>query len=227
MVDASLVYSVLAVLPPGAAFFLAYGRWDGAFRDNVVFLHFMGGILMGFLLGFLTIFALGIRAPIPIAVFLSLLYPVSIVVAVNRRRWQGERHAVFNGGAFALGSALMLGFTFLYVLYKEVPLSWETSTQAFLFCAGLSGLFFALGMLAGDGVRRKKPFRAAFTGTAAVLAPVLFLQEFAASRAWLWVALLLAYGLVAGVAAERRLLLEGADPEEIKRRRRERRKARA
>ena len=223
-INPTLVYSLLAVLPPAAVFFTAYGRYDGAFHDNVVFLYFMGGILMGFLLGFLTIAALssGI-APLIVVALLSLLYPISLTVGINRRKWQGERHAVFNGGAFGIGSALMLGFTFLYVLYGRGDITLLNVVQALLFVAGITGVFFGLGLMSGDAVRRRKPLPNALIGTGVVLVPVILMVEFVALRAWLWLVLLLLYGLIFAVAAERRLLIEGVSDEARRARRRKRR----
>lgn len=225
-VDPSVVYSIIAVLPPAGVFFAAYGRYDGGFRDNIVFLYFMGGLLMGFLLGFLTVLALGTALGIVGTILLALIFPIALTMGINRRKWQGDRHAVFNGGAFGIGVALMLGFTFLYVLYRNQPLTVVNLAQALLFTAGITGIFFGLGLLSGNAVRLRKPFRAAIMGTAIMLAPTIFLFEFAASGAWLWVALLLAYGAIFGVAAERRLLVEGLSEEARKNRRRRRRAAR-
>lgn len=176
--DPSVIYSILAVLAPAAVFFIAYGRYDGAFRDNVVFLYFMGGVLMGFLLGFLTILALGGIAPLLAILLLALLYPISLIVGINRRKWQGERHAVFNGGAFGIGVALMLGFTFLYVLFRRLDIGIVPIAQAVLFTIGLACIFFGLGLIAGNAVRLRRPFRSALLGTAIVLVPVIFIVSF-------------------------------------------------
>lgn len=218
----SLTMAVVAVLPVAAVFFLAYGRYDGAFRDNVVFLYFMGGLLAGAFLGALTVLVLGVQGILPI-LLLVLFYPIVLVASINRRKWQGERHAVFNGGALGLGAALMLTFTILFRAYDAVTLA--NVAQGALVGLGLAGLFFALGLLAGNAVRLRKQFRVALMGTAIVIAPVVFLVEFVASRAWLWVGLIAAYGIIAGVAAERKLLLEGVEPEVRKQMRRRMRKS--
>lgn len=210
----------LAVIPVGAVFFLAYGRYDGAFRDNVVFLYFMGGLLMGAFLGIVTLFALNLGALI-IVLILALFYPIALVAGVNRRKWQGERHAVFNGGAFGLGAALMLSFTLLFRAFPT--LSVTVIAQGVLLSLGIATLFFGLGLLAGNAVRMKKQLRVALMGTAILLAPAVFLEEYMKSKAWLWLALLVAYGLIFAVAAERRLLIEGVEPEDRKSRRRRQR----
>lgn len=210
----------LAVIPVGAVFFLAYGRYDGAFRDNVVFLYFMGGLLMGAFLGIVTLFALNLGALI-IVLILALFYPIALVAGVNRRKWQGERHAVFNGGAFGLGAALMLSFTLLFRAFPT--LSVTVIAQGVLLSLGIATLFFGLGLLAGNAVRMKKQLRVALMGTAILLAPAVFLEEYMKGKAWLWLALLVAYGLIFAVAAERRLLIEGVEPEDRKSRRRRQR----
>lgn len=178
LLDPGLLYAVLAVLPPAAVFFAAYGKYDGAFRDNVVFLYFLGGLGMGFVLGFLSIVALGGLAPLMTVILLAALYPVSLVVGINRRKWQGERHAVFNGGAFGLGVSLMLGFTFLYVLFARRGITASNAMQALLLCVGVAGVLFGLGLLAGNGVRLRTPFRGALLGSALLLVPAIFLVSF-------------------------------------------------
>lgn len=250
-----IVAASVAALPAAATFFAAYGRYDGAFNDRVVFLYFIGGMAVGALLGFLTLllFNSGIAAILQV-LFLALLFPIALVAIVNRRKWQGERHAVFNGGAAGLGASVMMGFSFLY--YRMQPpwqaaqaaasKAWEeagkvgrepaVSTvpyafdlfllgQALFLALGLTGLLFGMGLLAGDGVRRRRQFMVAFLGTAILLAPIVFLSEFARDYVWTWVVLVAAYGAIFGLAAERRLLIEGVTEEERKQRRRRKRKA--
>lgn len=220
----SLTMAFLAVIPVGVVFFLTYGRYDGTFRDNVVFLYFMGGLLLGSVLGVFTIVALGLAVGLLSVILLALLYPIALVAGINRRKWQGQRHAVFNGGAMGLGAALMLSFTLLFRVYGEVSLA--VAAQAVVLSLGLATLLFGLGLLAGNAVRLRRPFRVALLGTAIVLAPVVFLVSFVADRAWLWAVLLAAYGVVVAVAAERQLLIEGVEPEMRKQMRRRSRKVR-
>ena len=83
---ATLVDALIAVVPPGALFFVAYGRYDGMFRDNVVFLYFIGGLIVGGLLGFISILALGLNAPLITVLLIALFWPVSITLGLNRRK---------------------------------------------------------------------------------------------------------------------------------------------
>lgn len=223
MVNAlSLVTAFVAIVPAAAIFFAAYGRYDGTFQDNVVFLYFIGGLVMGGLLGLITLYALAVTGVLIAVVLLALFYPIASVAGINRRKWQGERHAIFNGGAFGLGISVMLGFTIMYRYHTTLDAL--TVAQGVVLAAALSGLFFGMGLLAGDGVRRRRPFRVALTGTAILLAPVIFLEEYTHERAWLWLALLLAFGAVFAFAAERKLLIEGVS-EEARRDRRRRKRA--
>lgn len=250
-----IVAASVAAIPAAAAFFLAYGRYDGAFNDRVIFLYFIGGMAVGALLGFLALllFVSGIAAIVQV-VFLALLFPIAVVAVINRRKWQGERHAIFNGGAAGLGAAVMMSFSFLY--YRMQPpwqaaqaaareaweqagkvgrepavstapyaFDWLLLGQALLLAIGFAGILFGMGLLAGDGVRRRKQFMAAFLGTAILLAPIIFLEEFVRDFHWTWVALLAAYGAIFGFAAERKLLIHGVSEVERKARRRRRRKA--
>lgn len=217
----SLVNALVAMLPAATIFFLAYGRYDGHFRDQTVFLHFIGGLILGGLLGAATLLLYSIDAALLQLLFPALLYPVALVSVVNRRAWQGERHAVFNGGALGLGVAVMMAFSLLFARIQV--LAWDTVGQGLLLSVGLAALFFALGLLMGDGVRRKRPFRVAIMGTAILFAPALFLEEFFRSGAWIWVLLLATYAGIFAFAANRRLLIQGLSDESRKVRRRERR----
>lgn len=219
----TVVNSILAVIPAGVVFFLAYGRYDGTFKDNVVFLFFLGGLLLGFLVGLFTLFALSVPSTVLTPLLLALFYPIAVIVGINRRKWQGERHAVFNGGAMGLGMAVMLSFTMLFALHKASDA--ETYARGGALAVGLTTLLFAVGLLAGNAVRLRKPFRIALLGAATLIAPAVFLVSYANDRAWLWLGLLVAYGLVYAVVAERRLLIEGVEGEARKMRRRLRRRA--
>lgn len=247
-----IVSATIAAAPAAAAFFVAYGRYDGAFQDRTVFLYFIGGMAIGALLGFMTLL-LSTSSAIVAVVGLALLMPIAIIAAINRRRWQGERHAVFNGGAAGLGVSVMMAFSYLYyranapyqAALQRLIKAWEDGGkvgrapsvdsipfaldpiflgQGLLFAVGVAGIFFGMGLLAGNGVRLRKQFRLAFLGTAIMLAPVIFLEEFVRSGAWIWATLLAAYGLIFGIAAERRILIEGVEEDARKQRRRRRRK---
>lgn len=248
-----IVAATLAAVPAAAVFFIAYGRYDGSFQDRTVFLFFVGGLLLGGFLGFLTLLLLSAAVMIQV-IGLALLLPIAIVAVINRRKWQGERHSVFNGGAVGLGAAVMMGFSLLYyrtqqpwlVAQRAATAAWEaagkvgrepavdTVPYAFtvpvlghglLLGIGLAGIFFTLGLLAGDGVRRRKQFQAAFIGTAIFVAPAVFIAEYFRGSYLFWAILLAAYGLIAAFAAERRLLIQGIEGEARKQRRRQRRKA--
>lgn len=244
----TMANALLGVLPAALVFFLAYGRYDGAFRDNVVFIYFIGGLLTGGFLGFALLLVLGNVLALIAVVLLGLLLPVGMTAAINRRKWQGERHAIFNGGSFGLGMAVMLAFTWLYfrvTLYRrslaeaghadveagvtDLVISLPHLGQGLLLTLGFTGLFFALGLLVGDGVRRRAQLRTALLGTATILAPMVFLEELykawslGTAGAWIWAALFAAYAGIYGFAAERRLLVQGVSDEARRQRRRLRR----
>lgn len=260
-----LIAAALAALPAGIVFFVAYGRYDGAFRDNVVFIYFIGGLAVGGFLGLFSLVLFGANAVLISILGVALLYPITLVLAINRRKWQGERHAVFNGGAAGLGAAVMMGMAFIYSKMQaplaaaqaaadaaqraknetdasgffittappvdSTPYAFNGSldVQAILLAIALAGIMFGLGLLAGDAVRRKKQIRVALTGTAILIAPAVFLEEYWNSAAlnsppWLWLVLLVVYGSIFGIAAERKLLVLGVTDDE---RRQRRRRARA
>ncbi|MFA5860534.1 MAG: hypothetical protein WDA16_02450 [Candidatus Thermoplasmatota archaeon] len=249
-----IVAAALAALPAAGIFLVAFGRYEGAFRDNVVFIYFIGGLIVGGFLGFFTLLLYGTNATLIQIIGLALLYPITIVMAVNRRKWQGERHAIFNGGAAGLGASVMMTFSLLYVTMlrpmqaaqqaanealrnatgntsvsapnlNTVGFAFDlvTDAQGLVLSMAMAGLFFGLGLLAGDAVRRKKQIVVALTGTAILIAPSVFLEEYFRSRAWLWLVLLVAYGAIFAIAAERKLLVLGLTDEDRKMRRRKQR----
>lgn len=255
----TLADAVIAVVPAAALFFAAYGRYDGMFRDNVVFLHFIGGLLVGGLLGVVSLFAFSaVDAPLITVVIVALFYPITLVLGINRRKWQGERHAVFNGGALGLGAAVMVSLSILYkqtltlralapgvlgitalpdgtfrpedadAIRAYVNAQFWTApnlAQDLLLAAAFAGVLFGLGLLAGDGVRRRKAIPTALLGTAIVLPVAVFLEEYVQGRVWLWVGLMLAYGAVFAILAERRLFIEGISEDDRKALRRRKRAA--
>ncbi len=216
-----MVNAIAAVVPAGILFFVAYGRYDGMFADQTVFLHFVGGMLVGGFVGVLTILAASLNAALLEIVLLATLYPLVLVAAVNRRKWQGQPHAVFNGGALGLGVAVMVSFSLIFRLVTT--LEWGAVGHAVVLATALACLFFATGLVAGDGVHHKAPFRATFTGAAALIAPAIFLEEYLRDGAWLWVILLAAYGIIYAIAAERRLMARGLTDDNRRLRRRKQR----
>lgn len=250
-----IVAAILGALPAAGIFFVSFGRYEGAFKDNVVFIYFIGGLVVGGFLGFFTLLLYATNATLIQIIGLALLYPITVVMAVNRRKWQGERHAIFNGGAAGLGASVMMTFSLLYVTMLRpmqaaqqaadealrnatgdqtsfapdvntvgYAFDWIQDAQGLVLSLAIAGLFFGMGLLAGDAVRRKKQLVVALTGTAILLAPSVFLEEYFRSRAWLWLVLLLAYGAIFAIAAERKLLPMGVTDDE---RRQRRRRARA
>lgn len=227
--------ALVGIVPAAALFFISYGRYDGSFRDNVVFLYFIGGLILGAFLGFAMLFILSTNSMLAHLIGLPLLLPVAILACANRRKWQGERHAVFNGGALGLGVAVMMSFTLVYFQMRNavtaggdpatVPFELDRLGRGLLVAVAFAGLFFGLGLLMGDAVRRRVQLKAAFAGAAIVIAPAIILLEFVRSDVWLWGALLAIYGAVFAFAADRKLLIQGVDEVARKARRRARRKA--
>lgn len=256
-----IVAATLAAIPAAAAFFVAYGRYDGVFQDRVVFLYFIGGMLLGFFVSVISLFflvsAIGPSRLFLAVIGLALLLPISVVAMVNRRKWQGLRHSVFNGGAAGLGFSVMMGFSMLFFQaqgpynadLKPLTDAWvaanktgpaptlETASYAFdptflgqgaLLAIGLTGLFFGIGLIAGNAVRLRKQFRWALLATVIIFPAMVFLEELFSpvrSGKWTWTALIAAYGLIFGVLTERKLLIEGVEEDDRKKRRRLRRKA--
>jgi len=213
-----LVTALVAILPAGALFFFAYGRYDGLFRDNVVFLFFVGGLLLG---AFLSLFAvyMSVFGLLYFVTLVPLLYAVALVAALNRRKWQGERHSVFNGGALGLGVASMTSFAFVYrgLSSDLTALALASWTLA---ATGAAAALLAAGLALGQGVAERRPFRATFAVALPLAAFFVVLSEFLLSRALLWAVAALVMGGVGFGFAFARLMPRGVEPGRLRARRR-------
>lgn len=190
-----LATAVIAIVPVGALFFFAYGRYDGLFRDNVVFLFFMGGLLAG---GFLSLFAvyMALFVPILLVTLVPVLYAIVPASFVNRRKWQGERHSVFNGGAMGLGIATMTSFAFTFRalsggLDPAVAAAWTAGS------IGLAGAGYAMGVLIGAAVADRRVFRGVLLAALVMLATFAPLSEYQLSRHPFWIGALALVGIAA------------------------------
>ncbi len=222
-----LVTGILAIVPAGALFFVAYGRYDGLFHDRIVFLHFIGGLLLG---AFLAVFALiagvavprGLQRTALFVLLTPLLYAIAPAAILNRRKWQGDAHSVFNGGALGLGVATMTTFAFAFKAL-EGGLDWVLVGAWTAMSLALAGAAFAVGLLLGAGVAARRPFRAAFAAAALNVVTFEVLNEYLQSRALLWPAIAVALGLAAFGVALARVMPRGVTDEAWRHRRRRRR----
>lgn len=210
-----ILASTGAILPAIAVLFLSYGRYDGMFRDNIVFLNLIGGMALGFLTG---VFLLYSGSPLLFVIGAAVLVPLFATVVVNRRKWQGQRHAIFNAGALGAGAAA----TVTLLLWRDrVPT--VAADPLLRLAAGGVAITLALTaatFLVGAGVLDKRPFRGFALGALAALPAAFFLEEFLNSNQALWGVLGVAYGGVVYAYTTRTVLPRGVSDEDRKRVRR-------
>ncbi|MCA1814624.1 MAG: hypothetical protein LC624_11880, partial [Halobacteriales archaeon] len=119
MVDVPLTLGFfLGVLPAFAVMFLAYGSYERAFKDNILFVHLMGGGAAGLLMYLLE--ALLVAASVRPGGLLfgiamagagfALLDTLMKAMALNRKSQQGTRAVIYYGGAFGMGYAGIFAF---------------------------------------------------------------------------------------------------------------------
>jgi hypothetical protein len=246
VVDAPLLLGgIVAIVPAFAVLFLAYHGYEGAFKDNVLFLFFMAGLFSGVVLLLLEAFLLlpGVRS-IAFALAMGALGVPALeqmlkAAALNRRKYQGDRAAVYYGGAFGVGFATMAA---LLRSQSDLPLALFAARGELLpgalslaaLSVALAALHFAAGVMVGVGVaERQLPRRLAASIVA--FAPfqvlvVLYLRGCSvpgnpfslvlADCQHALLALALAYALAVGVWAARALLPRGLDPNARRERRR-------
>ncbi|MHB8605433.1 MAG: hypothetical protein ACYDCK_09275 [Thermoplasmatota archaeon] len=221
----SLIVGVLALGPAAATLFLSYARYDGHFKDQTIFLFFLGGFALGMLLAILDLLLLstteGIVALIVFGIGAAVAHSAAATAALNRKKWQGERHALFNGGALGCGisSVAMLGFATKTLGDPIVP---GAAIALLLMSIGYAGTHFALGVLIGNGVAARTPFWSLTLGALGVVPLTLLLLEYWHTPPPLagfgtpqifWGAWAALYGVGGFVLAATRWLPNGVTPE--------------
>lgn len=211
-----ILASTGAILPAIAVLFLSYGRYDGMFRDNVVFLHLIGGLALGLLAGIFLLFSGA--SPIAFVAAGTLLVPVLATAIVNRRKWQGERHAVFNAGAVGAGASA----TITLVLWRDRVPAVAFDPLARLLAAGvaITLVYTAATLFIGASVLDRRPFRGLAMASVLALPMAFFLEEFLNSNGWIWAVAGVAYGIAVYVWATRTALPRGVSDEDRRRVRR-------
>lgn len=242
MVDWPLVLAGVAGIVPAFLIMLwSYAPYDGHFKDNILFLHFMAGIFGGMVL---VLFENLLRffpqwGPYQLIALVVLGYPLLEqllkLVVLNRRSVQGDRAAAFYGGAFGLGFGTM---AVLFMSQRAIPLTGLTSLEAvfaapanllYLVTVGLAFLLlhFATGAIVGDGVRTRK-LRPRLLQAIAALIPLQFLAfQFTAAlsfgragEALIYLPLMLAYAGAVAWWADATLLPQALPPNAQRARRR-------
>ena len=194
MVDWPILFAGLIALVPGLLVLLySFAPYDGHFRDNILFLFFMGGLFAGMAVVVFEILLLLPPDPLyrigMVLLGIPLMEQLLKLLALNRKKHQGGRETAFFGGSFAVGFASMV---VLFKAQRDIPMLMYQSPGAlladpshalYLLVVGSSVMLahFATGLLIGDGVRTR---RLAHPLLLAVLAlvPVQFLAfEFSAN----------------------------------------------
>lgn len=228
---APLVAGIAAFVPGLAAILVLYSPFDGYFKDNVVFLWFVGGLVVGTPAALLDAYVL---AFLPLAYVLGapLVEQGAKLVFLNRRKWQGDRQAVWNGGAMGAGLGTMVAL----VAAIQTFAGEFTIAKGLVVAALATGVGFvhvSAGLALGAGVVQRRPFGAYATAAAlgVPLALLLALNQytrilvgFEAGPA-IASALALLYGLVALGLARRFWIPEGVGADELRKIRRATRRA--
>lgn len=252
MVDWPLVLGGVGAIVPGLLIMMwAYAPYDGHFKDNVLFLFFMGGLFAGMGLALFECLLIlpicagaGVVDPLFVVPMVLLGFPLMEqllkLLVLNRKPHQGERTTIFYGGAFGLGFAVMMA---LFKSQREVPLFAYRELGAVAADPGRLLAFlavavavllahFATGLVVGDGVRTRR--LASSLGVAiAALAPLQFLTfEYGAgvragreAEGFIYLPLMLAYAGGLAWWAQARLLPLALPPDAQRKRRRLARKA--
>ena len=206
-----ILTSVLAVAPAAVALLWGYSRYDGFFKDNVIFLYFMGGLIAG--MGVAIFHAVLQGNTLAFVLGIPLLEQFAKTIIVNRRKWQGQPHAVFNGGAYGAGLGVMVSLWYSRGYLTPETLGWIATAQILGIAVGVTFLSIATGWVIGASVRDHQPFKGTFLA-ALVGIPLAFFIEYWRSFPETWVAAAMAaYGLLLLVYGLRKVLPGGLSQE--------------
>lgn len=224
---APLAAGLAAFLPGLLAIFVLYGPYDGYFRDNIVFLWFVGGLLAGTFAALLNAWVLALAAPLVYVVGAPLVEQGAKLVFLNRRKWHGERQVVWNGGAMGAGVGTMVALVVSIQTFAG-GFSWLDFAVVVGLASGIGFTHVATGLALGAGVVNRKPFPAyAIAAAAAVpLAALLALKSQAdrligfEAAPLILAALAVAYGVALLLVARKVWLPHGIGQDELRRLRR-------
>lgn len=234
-----LLAGAVAIVPALLILLASYAPYEGHFRDNILFLFFMGGIFGGMVLALFEVL-LSLPQSVPYRIGMIVLgFPLLEqglkLVVLNRRKTQGDRAITFYGGAFGLGFATM---AVLFKSQRDIPLLLyadlgrlltDPGPALYLLVLGSAILLahFATGIILGDGVRAKSLPRAFGVGVAALVPLQVFVGEFVAgaqrgrpTEGLVYLPLVLAYAGGLAWWAHTRLLPKALPPDAQRKRRR-------
>lgn len=223
-----LAAGLAAFLPGLAAILVLYSPFDGYFRDNIVFLWFVGGLGIGTFAALLDAWVL-FASPLLYVVGAPLVEQGAKLVFLNRRKWHGDRQVVWNGGAMGAGVGTMVSLVVAIQTFSfGGGFSWPTLLVVVGLAAGTGFTHVAAGLALGTGVVNRRPFVAYATAAAVALPLAVMLAVRSSSQQFvdfesvpqLMAALALLYGIGALVLARRLWLPHGVGPDELRRLRR-------
>ncbi len=224
-----VVRAIVTILPPMAALAIVYAPYDGFFDDRNVFLYFLGGLVLGTLVGFLEVVL--VFSPVAIrGLLLVLLAPVAAnlgkTVAVNLPRFQGDTTSVFHGGSIGAGTGAMVALAYGQAVLQPGDLL--TSGLLLLALGGGAALtHVAGGLVVGKHVAYATPFRGVIVASLLTAPAPLFAFEHLQGGHPLWAGLSALYGVGILTWAARVIIPQSFTIEERKAMRRAKRRERS
>lgn len=215
-----LTAGLLSIVPALAVLFLVYGRYEGQFRDEQVFLLFIGGLAVGLLAGLFQAFAAASGAAALIVFGLPALEQLTKGALVNWRKFRGTLHAVFLGGSAGLGVGTMLAMRRAFGFLDAPGPDGVPWLQLAITCPALVLFHFATGMTLGDGVRRESVLVPLLRASAYGVPVAWALYEYDRGRAWIWLLVVALWSAALAVYHTSRTLPLGASEEWRRARRR-------
>lgn len=225
IVPAPLAAGIGALLPGLLAILVLFSPHEREFRENIVFLWYLGGLAVGTALGLLEAYVFADRVLYAYVFGGPLLEQGAKLVFLNQRRFHGVREGIWNGGAFGAGAGATLSFVAsVQILGNSFAL--DRLAVMVAVSIGISWIQLATGLRLGIGVLEERPFVAyGITALLTIPGAALALADRLAPDP-VFAALLIGYAVFLLLLAARRWIPQGLAPESRRRVRRETRAAR-
>ena len=205
-----LLAGAIGIVPAFGLLVLAYGRYDGKFRDETMFLLFMTGLFLGFPVSLLEAY---LFIPIVFVFGFPVLEQLLKTVIANLPRYQRQPTIRFYAGSLGLGIGSILVFAQGVLVFGRankyvdiVDVAADPLLAATFATAGVAilAVHLATGILIGEGVAQGRPFRFSGWAIAAAIPIQAMAFEFlaglrdpsGAAIVPLWPALMAVYSIV-------------------------------
>ncbi len=147
----------LGVIPALILLYISLKGYDGLYKEKLIFLTFVAGIIIGFIAVLIEYFTRD--AGLIIIILFPIVEQLFKVIIVNLRRFQGKHEAVIYGLTLGLGfGAIFVPFSMIVTSSFDTSNSY-TVILGFIGSLGYIFLHGATGVFIGYGIYIEKLFK--------------------------------------------------------------------